>query len=245
MANKTNDDSGVMNTKESENIHSGHRKRMKEKFDRDPSSLSDHELIELLLFYSIPHINTNTQAHKLYELAGKNLSKLFDLDKRTICSVENTGEGTYRFFRVLRELSVRMAAEALDTDNSRKITRANIGEKLKKLFLGAKEERLIMISVDKKCQYLNDHIISEGTQYAACVPFKKIVDAALTDNAAYVFFAHNHPNGSLIPSKSDIAVTRDLCHTLSLIDIPVIEHYIVADNGILGITRETDFYKDR
>ena len=224
------------------NVHKDHRERMKQKFSANPASITDHELIEILLYYVIRQKNTNEAAHNVLNFCG-GLLPMLELDEKKLSKIDGIGPDSARFIKLLYELYIRISKEKLNVKGKKKITRQNIPQILHKLFLGVKDERMVMISVDKNCCYLNEHIISDGNAYSAVIPFKKIVNFALDDNASYIFFAHNHPNNLLVPTKEDIETTRLLCHTLSLIDVPVIEHYIVTEASQLGIISETDYFK--
>ena len=77
------------------------------------------------------------------------------------------------------------------------------------------------------------------------VSIKEIVRNAVTDKAKYIFAAHNHPNGLLIPSDSDIDLTKAVCEALALVEIPVIEHYIVTDKDCVGIIKSCNLFGKR
>lgn len=225
----------------SENIHKNHRQRMRTRLISNPQSLTDHELLEMILYNSIRQGNTNPQAHQLLNL-GKNLRGVLDLNQKQICSVQGLGESTDVLVRLLREFFIRIEKEKLDTDNSRKITRKNIAEKLHKIFYGLNEEHFIMMTVDQNCCLINTHTIASGNESSAVVSLKSIATHALDDNASFVFLAHNHPSGILAPSVEDVDTTKLICEALSVIDVPVIEHYIVTSSSILGIIDKLNLF---
>jgi DNA repair protein RadC len=67
-----------------------------------------------------------------------------------------------------------------------------------------------------------------GTLAYTPVPVRELVRAALRQNAAAVFFAHNHPSGNSCPSCTDLAITRTIKHALDLIDVRVFDHFVVT-----------------
>ena len=73
------------------NLHAGHRKRLTEKFLINASALSDHELIEILLFYSIPRRDTNPLAHQLLRVFG-GIDGLLNASAQEISSISGIGE---------------------------------------------------------------------------------------------------------------------------------------------------------
>ncbi len=223
------------NKETKENLHREHRKRMRKKIKSAPHSLTDCEIVEMLLYLVFSRGNTNELAHILLEKSGNSLKGLLELDEGQIRSIDGLGENTAAAIATLREFYIRMEREKLDAKNERKITKANIQQKLHKLFFGKTDEEMIMITTDANCRTIGVHTVASGTQASTVVPIKKLVKIAIDDKAAYVIIAHNHPNGILVPSDADIETTKIICEALSLIDVAVIEHYIVTETSVLGI----------
>jgi DNA repair protein RadC len=67
-----------------------------------------------------------------------------------------------------------------------------------------------------------------GTLSATAVPAREVVKAALRHNAAAVLFAHNHPSGCGTPSGDDLALTLELGRALDLVDVGVLDHFVVT-----------------
>lgn len=216
------------------NIHNEHRKRMREKLQTAPQLLSDHEILEMLLYYSIPRGNTNPMAHELLFL-GKTFKGILDLSSIQLNSIDGLGPSTETFLTVLREFYIRLEKQRLDKRHLKKITMKNISEKLHKTFFGINEEKMVMLTLDNDCHLLNTHFVASGSAKASLLSLRTIVAHALTDNASYVIIAHNHPNNVLAPSKADIETTRNICEALAIVSVPVIEHYIVTATSEIGI----------
>ena len=136
-------------------IHKGHRARMREKFKNQPMSMPDHELLEILLYHSIPRINTNNIAHKLIDISGNSLGGVLNLDEAQIKSIDGLGEGTADFIILLREFYNRIEKEKLTSKKVKKLTTQNIKSYLISEFLGLKKEQFIMICVDMDCNVIN------------------------------------------------------------------------------------------
>ena len=215
-------------------LHKDHRMRMRKKFLKDKDILEDHELIEILLYYSLPRINTNEQARELL-MRGKSLRGIFDLSERELRLIHGIGENTITLIKLLRELSVRMQKEKYSKQTNKRVTSRNITDKIKNHFIGESEEKMVMLCVDNDCRIINSHVIAKGSECSCVVSVKKVVENAVLDNASFVFFAHNHPHGILVPSEADIEITKTLCQALSIVDIMVIEHYIFNENSSVGI----------
>lgn len=217
-----------------DNIHKNHRQRMRKKFMANPSGIPDHELLEMLLFYSIPRIDTNEFAHLLLN-KGSGLNDVLNLDVEAVSAIEGLGESTGIFLKVLKELVTRVEKEKILIPNERKLTKKTITSVLRREFVNFSEEKFILITADKNCRMINSHTISAGTNSTATVPIKSIIKYAMYDNASFVFLAHNHPNGILAASDSDLSATREICNALSYVEIPVIEHFILTEKSEVGI----------
>lgn len=226
-------------------IHKNHRERMREKLKKYPGSLSDHELLEILLFYSIPRVDTNEKAHMLLNLAKGSLGNVFNLDEAQIKNVDGLGERSVEFFMLLREIINRMEKERLEKPKVKKLTTQNIKDYLKNEFFGLQKEQFMMIDVDIDCNIINKHILSVGSESSSVVSVREIVRSAVADKAVFVFLAHNHPNGLLVPSDNDIELTKTVCEALALVEIPVIEHYVVTDKDCVGIIKSCNLFKQK
>ena len=216
------------------NTHKNHRKRMREKFLKAPDVMPDHELLEMLLFYSIPRADTNDIAHRLLDRC-KSLGAVFDTDILQLGEVSGVGDSTVTMLKLLGEIYKRVEKEGHSKKKDKKITRKNIDKKLFELFFGAKEEKMIMICTDADCNMINYHTVAEGSASTTSVAIKKLIQFALADKATFVFLAHNHPNGVALPSKADIEATKAICTALSMVEVSVVEHYIVTKDNIVGI----------
>ena len=228
--------------KSEDNIHKDHRKRMRQKLSKSPEMLSDHEVVEMILYNVIRRGNTNEQAHKLLDMGG-DLKGILELKPTQIKTIKGLGNKAVLLVKLLNEFCMRIESEKLSTGNSRKITRKNISGRLHKMFLGFNDERLLMLTVDKECCLLGTHVLARGTTDITAISLKNMVRKVIEDDASYVFFAHNHPNEILAPTTQDLETTRTLCEALALVDIPVIEHYIVNSVSEIGIIDRNNVYK--
>lgn len=86
--------------------------------------------------------------------------------------------------------------------------------------------------LDNRNRVLSFDILFRGTVDGAQVHPREVVRAALGHNAAAVIFAHNHPSGDADPSAADVAVTRRLIEALALIDVRVLDHFVVGKNAV-------------
>lgn len=104
-----------------------------------------------------------------------------------------------------------------------------------RLALGAREhEVFVTLFVDAQHRVIRSEELFRGTLTQTSVYPREIVKAALGANAAAVIFAHNHPSGVAQPSQADELLTRQLREALALVDVKVLDHFIVAGNQCLS-----------
>jgi DNA repair protein RadC len=104
-----------------------------------------------------------------------------------------------------------------------------------RLALGAREhEVFVVLFLDSQHRVLRSEELFRGTLGQTSVYPREVVKAALAANAAAVIFAHNHPSGVAQPSQADELLTRSLKDALSLVDVKVLDHFIVAGNHCLS-----------
>ena len=218
-----------------ENVHEGHRKRMRARVIKNgPSSLQTHELVEMILYYSSPRVNTNEKAHELLaeydNLANLIASEPEDLKRR--CDVN---DNTAVFFTLINEIVRRFEDERWKPKEL--IDSSDIaGEYAKFLLKHEKRECFYAICLDSQSRLICPVVISIGTLNETHVYIRSIVEAVIKFNARSVILAHNHPGGSLIPTRSDVETTVNIIKTMNMIDVFVTDHIIVAGNEYLSMS---------
>jgi DNA repair protein RadC len=100
---------------------------------------------------------------------------------------------------------------------------------------GETVEHFVVLFLDVQNRFLAVETMAVGTVAQTSVYPREIVRAALAHGASAVVLAHNHPSGKVQPSRADMALTDTLKHTLALIDVRVLDHVIVAPDGVLSM----------
>ncbi|WP_010250360.1 RadC family protein [Acetivibrio cellulolyticus] len=208
-------------------MHEGHRKRLKMRFLKDGlDSFEPHQVLELLLFYSIPRKDTNELAHELLSKYGS-LSGVFEADPKDLSQISGVGESTAFLLSLIPQLSRRYFndkwGEKPELNSSTKA-----GQYAVSLFAGRTYEAFYIICLDSQNKVNYSELVHEGTINEAPVYPRLLVEAAIRHKANSVILAHNHPGGSLNPSRADIEATRTICNALESISIKVIDHIIVC-----------------
>jgi len=135
--------------------------------------------------------------------------------------------------QAVRELATRAMAEDLQGRDCLTNPGA-VRDLLKHKLAGLPHEVFICIQLDAQHRVIAIEELFRGTLTQTSVYPREVVKAALRANAAAVIFAHNHPSGALQPSQADELLTRNLKEALAMVDVKVLDHFIVAGTGALS-----------
>ena len=213
--------------------HKGHRERLKKRFLNSPDSFEDHELLELILFYSIPRKNTNETAHKLLERFGS-LKGILDASVDALVEVDNIGDNTALYIKAMAKLLSRYETNKQKSDGVLK-SPAALSAFLRSLFVGTQNECSFIVLFDNSKNLITYEKIGEGFSMEHTLSLRKIASCAISSNATSALLVHNHPNGRALPSGEDIHATNRIKQILESFGIILMEHFIVADNDCVPI----------
>jgi DNA repair protein RadC len=196
------------------------------------SVLSDAELIALLLGTGIKGKSAVELARDL--LAGfGGLAGLRSADHAALRKFKGLGNAKLAQIAAVLELSRRSLGEEMRTRSA--LTSPQSVRDYLRLALGSREhEVFIVLFLDAQHRVLSSEELFRGTLTQTSVYPREVVKAALKANAAAVIFAHNHPSGVAEPSQADELLTRQLKEALSMVDVKVLDHFIVAGRATLS-----------
>jgi len=211
-----------------DNTSKGHRHRLRQRFLRDGlGGFHDYEVVELLLTLGTPRKDCKPLAKRLLREFGS-LQAVLDADPMDLRKIKGVGEinqvgiilpravaGLYRRIQA-RECDIVSSPEAVA-----EFLRDQLGSSAREVFK--------IIFLDNANRIRDIRTIFEGTVDQAMVYPREVVALALKVGASRVVFAHNHPGGSLRPSKPDFDLTKKLQEACSLVGIEVLDHLIVSD----------------
>lgn len=220
--------------KKTDNPHQNHRARIRETFRKaGVEKMPDHNLLELLLFYSIPRKDTNEIAHRLINTFGS-LNRVFDAPYEQLLAVEGMGESSALLISMIPGICKRY----VDGKSKVKINLAEPEEAqsyIIKLFYGCNTEVFYMLCLDAVGNLINCCKIGEGTAGNVLVDKRAVLETAFRNNADKVIFAHNHPNGIAAPSKDDLTMTSEFVSLLAGVGIRLADHIIVAGSDSISL----------
>lgn len=214
-------------------LHEGHRKRIKMRYLAEGiDAFEDYQVLELLLFYCIPMRDTNELAHKMISQYGS-LAGLFEADSKDICKRCGVSENTAILLSMIPSLSRRYLKGKWGEKPSLSST-TKAGEYAIGLFAGRTYEAFYVICLDSQNRVNYACLLHEGTLNEVPVYPRLVVELVLRHQANSVILAHNHPGGSLNPSKEDIELTKKIKAALEPISVAVVDHIITAGNRYMS-----------
>lgn len=214
-------------------IHDGHRGRMKQRFtENGDAAFSDHQLLELLLFYSVPQGDVSPLAHRLMEHFGS-LSGVLDASVEELQQVKGVGAHTAFLLSLLPSVLRRYKLSRSD-EASAIASPSDAGEYLLPYFFGMRNEAVYLLSLDAKGQALHCDLLAEGSFNRVTLNMQQVLEAALLHRAASVILAHNHVSGLAVPSQEDIALTLALRSFLASHSIQFLDHIIIAEDDFIS-----------
>lgn len=192
-----------------------------------PGALSDAELLAVLLGSGRAGRCALTIARELLTSFGS-LRGIVNAPQTVLCQVAGVGEVRYAQLQAALEVIRRQLAEPLKTrsvfnnpQDIRKYLQAYLKDEHREVFG--------LLLLDSQHQLLAFRQMFVGTINSAAVYPRELVKQVLLDNAAAVVLVHNHPSGVAEPSQSDVHLTRDVKAAMALIDVAVLDHFIVGD----------------
>ena len=219
-------------------IHKGHRNRLKQNMIENDFNVSDINLLESLLFYSVSRADTNETAHRLINAFGS-VSAVLEADIEDIKSVEGVGENSAFLIKLVSKLGKRAISEKRNGKIINSVGAAI--SVLRPVFLHEKDEIMVVILLDNSNRFIALKELARGTVNSASYDNRKLVEFAMRSNAAGVILAHNHPHGVAQPSGEDLDSTREARNLLNKIGVSLLDHVIFNDDSYTSIKERKDY----
>lgn len=210
--------------------HLGHRKRKRQSFVLNSASATDADLLELLLYYAVPRVDTCPTANALLEKFGT-LDGVLNADMSVLKGFSGIKDGAEVLFTLLSELLLRVGESA-----PIKICQtARIKRHLMLSYAYITQETVVALYFDENGVMVGGEAVYDGDVNAVKFPLRRVTEGAIRTGARSVILAHNHPSGKAIPSSDDIISTTRMAANLLANDIELAEHFIVSRDGCVGI----------
>lgn len=194
---------------------------------KGPSALTNAELLAIFLRTGTPGKSAVDLARELLTQFGS-LRDLLNADREHFCQGVGLGDAKYTQLQAVLEMARRHFAEVLqkgDALTSPDMTRAYLSAQLR----GYNFEVFACLFLDNQHRVIQLEELFRGTIDSASVYPREVIKRVLHHNAQAVIFAHNHPSGINEPSMADKHITEKLKQALNLLDVRVLDHFIIGD----------------
>lgn len=205
----------------------GHRQRLRVRFEKDQSGLSDYELLEMLLGHVLLRQDTKPLAKDLLARL-KSLRNVMDASIAELREVKGFGPALGTFWLLLREINARCAESRMDKGDP--VTPWAVAEMARQRLAGVPHEELWGLYVDNQNRAISWRKLSEGLGGRVFVHNAVVLAPALELKATGIILVHNHPGGTPQPSQADIDLTKMLRQAAQMVDVRLVDHIIVTDD---------------
>ncbi len=203
---------------------------------RGAAALSDAELLAIFLRTGVVGKSAVDLARELLTRFG-NLNQLFAAREREFCEMHGMGQAKYVQLQAVLEMARRALNEEMQAGDALSSPRA-VRDYLQLLLRSRMQEVFMVIFLDAQHRVIASEELFQGTLTQTSVYPREVVKRAMHHNAAAVILAHNHPSGVAEPSHADRLLTDALKQALALVDVRVLDHFIVAGAGCLSFAEQ-------
>lgn len=208
----------------------GHRERLRDRFrDGGADALSDYELLELILFRSIPRADTKAPAKALLKRFGS-FAEVLGAPGHLLREVDGIGEAAALDIKAIAAAAARMTRGAIAR---RPVlgSWAQVIDYCRAAMAFEPREQFRILFLDKKNALIADEVQQSGTVDHTPVYPREVMRRALELSATAIILVHNHPSGDPAPSRADIDMTKTIIDVGKPLGVVVHDHIIVGRNG--------------
>jgi DNA repair protein RadC len=200
-------------------------------------SLSDSELIALLIGSGTRKISAVELARQVLNKAGNNLDKLGKFSISDLKKLKGIGQA--RAISIVAALELGRRRKLSDSPETNKINgSAEVFNLMHPVLSDLSHEEFWVLILNRSNRVIEKRRISQGGITGTVTDIRMILKMAIENLATSLILCHNHPSGNLQPSDADISITRRLKESASLMDITLLDHIIVAGKNYFSFADE-------
>ncbi len=201
-------------------------------------TLSDTELIAILLGGGIPGKSVIDLSRELYDISNRSLSDLARMSVRDMCK-RIAGIGPAKAITIAAALELGARRKDLKSESRPRIrTSSDAYEVIRNSLQDLAYEEFWIILLSRANMVIATTCISSGGTAATVVDPKIIMKHAIEHLASSIILVHNHPSGNISPSAQDDALTRKIKSAGQLLDVNVVDHLIIGQTGYYSYADE-------
>ncbi len=220
-----------------EEIHLGHRKRLREKFLKSGlSGFHDYEIVELLLSLGTPRRDCKAPAKEAIK-RFQTLRGVLEAPTDELQQIDGIGAHSAFGIKLVQEVA-REFLKAKILDKPFYKSSQEVFDYLYHAMRGLRKEVFKVVYLNSQNQIIDTVDLSSGTVNSSAVSPREVIEGAMKNNAAALIFVHNHPSGNPEPSTSDKGLTRELVFAGKIMRIRVLDHIVIGDNRYYSFSGE-------
>lgn len=193
--------------------------------------LSNSELLAILINNGTKNVSAIELAKNLLNKADNNINELCKLSIKEILNFKIKGLGPAKAVTIKAALELGLRRETVLNKKEKVTTSYNIAQFLKSKLQYKKHEVFAVVFLNRANKINHFEIISEGGITGTVADPRIILKKALEHDAVSIILSHNHPSGNLSPSLADEQLTAKIKQAAMLLDIIVLDHIIVSEEG--------------
>lgn len=229
-----------MTKQEKSKLHEGHRERLRDRFINEGfQNFEDHNILEMVLFFTISRHDTNETAHLLLNKFGS-LSGVFEASIPDLIEVDGIGPQSAFLISMIPQICNRYMVDIALRHKIRGLEQ--IAAFAATCLIGMSTEHFMLFCVDNKQTLLSHHFISEGDVDSSSVNMRKIIQILMSSNATAAVIAHNHPRGGTTPSRADLMTTLSIARSLQPLHVRLLDHVVVCPEEYLSMASDPKKY---
>ncbi len=215
----------------------GHRKRLRDRFvEGGAAAMPDYELLELVLFRSLPRADTKPLARRLLDQFG-DFNRVLSAPFERLTDVDGVGHAVAIDLKVVEAAAHRLArAKVLQKQVISSWD--SLLDYCRTAMAHGETEQFRVLFLDRKNVLIADEAQAKGTVDHVPVYPREVVKRALELNASAIILVHNHPSGDPSPSQSDIAVTEQIASAAASLSITLHDHLIIGKSAEFSFRAE-------
>ncbi|MCK4307177.1 DNA repair protein RadC [candidate division WOR-3 bacterium] len=215
----------------------GHRERLRERFLRSGlKGFHDYEIVELLLTMWTPRRDCKKQAKEAIT-RFKNLKGILEAEAQDLQKIKGIGPVNAAGIKFVQELAKEFLKQKLEEKPVCKSSQ-EVYDYLYLSMRDLKKEAFKVLFLNGQNRVIEAEDLFQGTVGASAVYPREIMEKAIEYHASSLILVHNHPSGSVAPSRSDRSITQDLVFAGNIMQIKVLDHIIIGDNKYYSFADE-------
>lgn len=200
-------------------------------------AMSEAELLAILIGSGLPGENAVELARRVLRESGNDLAQLARLTPQHLCQIRGIGQAKAVVIVAAVELGRRR--QVLENANKKSIESSrDVFSLFHPLLRDLQHEEFWVLVMNRANRVMGKHMISRGGISGTIADPKVIFNRALLSQASSIILVHNHPSGNIQPSQADRDITKKMRKAGDLLDLPVLDHIIVAEDGYFSFADE-------